>query len=51
MFAQSWDVSNGFELEDQQIGIYSDLYDYIEILHDSSGSFSSLMEIPIMKKT
>ena len=39
-FPQLWDVSKGFELTDQQIGAYSDLYDYTEILYDSTGSWS-----------
>ena len=40
VYAQVWKIDDGFELEDPNIGTYSDLYDHIEILYDSTGTLT-----------
>ena len=38
--SQSWEIDAGYEQENQYAGNYSDLYDYIEILVDTTGDLS-----------
>ena len=38
--SQSWEIDTGYEQEKQFLGNYSDLYDYIEILVDTTGDLS-----------
>ena len=40
VYSQIWKIDKGFEHEDPHIGTYSDLYDHIEVLMDSTGTIT-----------
>ena len=38
--SQSWQIHEGLLLEDPILGNYKDLYEYVEILYDSTGNLT-----------